>query len=712
VERGIDPVTAASLCQLTEGWIVGLRLAALSMQKGTNPEVILGGFRGDTSDFITDYLVSEVLKKQSTDMREFLLQTSILNRFNANLSDAVCYRSSTEADGSQESDREVLSTLRLISEVNNANLFLIPLGEEQGWYRYHHLFQEMLRNRLNSEYSRNQVERLHCRASHWFADHGYLDEAIGHALSANDINLAVNLVEEQSQNLLNLFDRNVLERWLSILPEEVVWMRPKLQITRAWILYRQFNITVLESVLDRIEHLIDEGKCSNGEKKVVGSHVQALRCATEYLLNANYTKVLNLSEKALRQLPETDRGARSVAFGFRALSYQALGDRKLAIRELEQIIADLSPHSPAKSQAYLSLALLHLSAGNLNRMAQVTKQMFSFAAENMEVNAMPVANYTSGFLYYEWDDLDVAEVYFQRVFDARYRANFMGGMGGALGLIRINQLRHQLEKSQELLEILRADVTKIMNADLLPWVEAAQALQDMLQGEHAAALRWARTKPEVPFADKIFNTELPIMIECRILVALGTTSELQQLQEHLLQLKLELESYHFTNHLVQVLAHLALMNQRLGNTTEALEYLEQAVAVAQPGGLVRSIVDVGPLIVPLLQQLHASDVAPNYVSKLLLAFDDDQPNVSPKKADSRSIDPDLTDLAEPLSRREQDVIRLMGRGLSNQEIAESLFISPHTVRAHATNIYAKLGVNSRARAVHKARQLGILPIDS
>ena len=263
-----------------------------------------------------------------------------------------------------------------------------------------------------------------------------------------------------------------------------------------------------------------------------------------------------------------------------------------------------------------------------------------------------------------------------------------------------------------MLEILRADVTKIMNADLLPWIEAAQAQQDMLQGEHAAALRWARSKPEGPFADKIFNTELPIMIECRILVALGTTSELQQLQEHLLQLKFELESYHFTNHLVQVLAHLALMNQLLGNSTEALEYLEQAVAVAQPGGLVRSIVDVGPLIVPLLQQLHASDVAPNYVSKLLSAFDDDQPNVSPKKADSRSIDPDLTVLAEPLSRREQDVIRLMGRGLSNQEIAESLFISPHTVRAYATNIYAKLGVNNRARAVHKARQLGILPIES
>jgi len=711
VDIGIDPVVAVGLYQNAEGWIVGLRLAALSMQSGSDPAELLNSFEGGTSDFVTDYLVSEVLDRQSQETRNFLLHTCILDRFNSNLCEAVYYGFSQETGNQPVSNSIDPSVSAFLSEIKRKNLFLIPLDYEQKWYRYHILFKKMLESQLLNYFTPEQVGWLNCQASLWFREHGYLEEAVRYAIQANDIDMAVNIVEEQSQNLLNPFDRNVLERWLSILPEEVVWMRPKLQITRAWILYRQFNITVLESVLDRIECLFEEGKCSSDEKKIIGGHVQALRCATEYLLNANYQNVMNLSEKALRVLPESDRGARSVAFGFRALSLQALGERELAIQKLEQIIADLSPHSPAKSQAYLSLALLHLSAGNLDRMAQVTKQMFSFAAENMEVNAMPVANYTSGFMHYEWDDLDAAEVYFQRVFNARYRTNFMGGMGGALGLIRINQLRHQLEKSQELLEILRADVTKIMNADLLPWIEAAQALQDMLQGEHAAALRWARSKPEVPFADKIFNTELPIMIQCRILVALGTTSEIHQLQEHLLQLKYELESYHFTNHLVQVLAHLALINQRLGNTTKALEYLEQGVTLAQPGGLVRSIVDVGPLIVPLLKQLHASDVAPNYVTQLLSAFGDDKRNTPPKKPESRTIDPDLSDFIEPLTLREEDVIRLMGRGLSNQEIADILFISSHTVRAHATNIYAKLGVNNRARAVHKARQLGILPIE-
>lgn len=711
VDIGIDPAVVVGLCQNAEGWIVGLRLAALSMQSGSDPAELLNSFSGGTSDFVTDYLISEVLDRQPEEIRKFLHHTCILDRFNLSLCEAVYYGFNKETGKPLVSDSVDPPVLALLSEIKRKNLFLIPLDYEQKWYRYHNLFKKMLESQLLNYFTPEQVGWLNCQASLWFREQGYLEEAIRYAIQANDVDLAVKIVEEQSQNLLNPFDRNVLERWLSILPEEFVWMRPKLQITRAWILYRQFNITVLESVLDRIERLFEEGKCSNDEKKVVGGHVQALRCVTEYLLSANYQNVLKLSEKALRQLPESDRGARSVAFAFRALSLQALGNRKLAIREMEQIISDLSPHSPAKTQAYLSLALLHLSAGDLNRMAQVTKQMFSFATENKEVNAIPAANYTSGFLHYEWDDLDAAEVYFQRVFDARYRANFMGGMGGALGLIRINQLRHQLNKSQELLDILRADLLKIMNADLLPWIEAAQAMQDMLQGDHAAALHWARSNPEVAFADKIFNTELPILIQCRILVELGTTSDLQQLQENLLQLKFELESYHFTNHLVQVLAHLALINQRLGNITKALEYIEQAVALAHPGGLVRSIVDARPLIVPLLQQLHASEVAPNYVSRLLSAFGDDKSNVPPKKPVPRTIDPDLTDLVEPLTRREEDIIRLMARGLSNQEIAESLFISPHTVRAHATNIYAKLGVNSRARAVHKARQLGVLLIE-
>jgi len=711
VDKGIDPAAAASLCQRTEGWIVGLRLAALSMQKGTDPEAILDGFRGDTSDFVTNYLVGEVLNQQSTGMRKFLLQTSILNRFNADLSDAVCYRSS-EADSSQGSDREDLSTSRLIREMKNTNLFLVPLDEQQDWYRYHRLFQEILRNRLDSEYSREQVKKLHYRASKWFADHGYIGDAIGHALSADDVEMAVSLVEDQSQNLLNPVDRVILEHWLSLLPSEIVWRRPKLQIARAWMLFRQWNITALDSVLGRTQSLLVEDTCTSEDNMLINGQINALRCATEYLLHSNYQLVLDLSEKALQQLPVTARGARSITYMCRTLSLQSLGQRDTAINQIEQIIADPSPQSPAKSQAYIALALLHYSTGDLPRMKRLTSQMFSFAAENKEVNALPGAHYTSGFLFYEWNDLTTAEVHFRAGFDLRYRSNFMGSISGYLGLIRLKQLQNRLDDSQELIDMLRSDMIKIMNTDLLPLMEAAQAVQNMLRGDQVAALRWARSTLDNALEDKTFIFELPILTQARILIELGTTADNQQLQQRLQEMLQEMESHHFTNRVIQILAHLALVNQRLGNTTQALELLERAVLLAQPGGFIRSFVDAGKSIVPLLEQLDMRNVAANYISKLLSAFDVNRIADLPEIHSLMAGSPDEIKGIEPLTRREDDVLRLMGRGLTNQEIANDLVISPHTVRTHATNIYAKLGVSSRARAVHKARQLGILPTES
>jgi LuxR family maltose regulon positive regulatory protein len=686
VAEDLDRTTAAGLQQRTEGWIVGLRLAALSMEGEGNRQAVLDGFAGDTNEYVLDYLVSEVLHRQPEHRQRFLLQTSILDRLCADLCDAV-----SEAEGKAGQGQVLLDELR------RANLFLIPLDEEHGWYRYHHLFQGMLKHRALLRFGRDQIQSLHCRAAAWFAAHGSVEEAIRHALSANDVELAIGLVEEQSENLLNRWDRATLERWLAMLPEGTTWRRPKLLVARGWVLFRQWCMTALESVLDQAEAMLGVGPDApaSGEQLPIQGQILALRSANEYVVHSDYERALASSERALQQLPASAGGARGIAMIFRGLSQQALGQRDLATSQLRQAVEDPSPYSPSKVQTNIGLSMVHLNAGDLVQMQQASDSFLALVEGAENPNAILGANWVSGLLHYEWNDLQAARGHFSKVYELRYHSNFMASFTSALGLARIHELQGDVEKAQQVYRSLREHTLLLSNSDLLPQLEAVQAQQWLHQGDTFSALRWARSFKREPLQDKMFKFKLPALTKVRILVAAGTRDEVRAMRSDLQRQAATLQAHRFTHRTIQVLAHLALVERRLGFSNDALDTLRRALVLGHPGGFVRSIVDAGPALVPLLEQLKERDVAPGYVAKLLAAF-------GPTTAGSREA------LPEPLTRREKEILRLMGRGLTNPEIAEELVISPHTVRTHATHIYAKLAVSNRTRAVRKARQLGIL----
>jgi len=239
--------SAALLERRTEGWIAGLHLATLWLRETNNPALLLAGFGGDTPQFVAEYLATEVLTHQPARVRQFLLQTSILNRLCAELCDAVV-------------GLPPGSSSAMLDDLDRANLFLVSLGEPGSWYRYHHLFKEMLRAALHTQASADEVAALHCRASEWFAAHGQIEDALHHALAAGDVELAIQLVEENAHGLLNRLERHTLERWLSLLPREVVWQRPRLLVAQAWLLYRQARMADLDAVLDAAESHLDSGK--------------------------------------------------------------------------------------------------------------------------------------------------------------------------------------------------------------------------------------------------------------------------------------------------------------------------------------------------------------------------------------------------------------------------------------------------------------------
>jgi LuxR family maltose regulon positive regulatory protein len=719
----LTPESIALLRQRTEGWIVGLHLAALWLHGTEDYAPILDGFQGDSARFVTEYLMAEVLAYQSPEVQDFLLRTSILDRFCARLCDALIDEGQRTEDARWTKEDEAPPSFALrhssaavgppspsqaiLDELDRQNLFLVPLDYEHGWYRYHHLFRATLRQRLHTETRPDEVRTLHRQASQWLAGHGNVEEALRHALAADDIEAAVKLVEENSQDLLNRLERYTLERWLAMLPENVVGERPRLLVAQGWLFYRQWRLRALDAVLDAAEACLNApgGAPATAEERATWGQIHTLRGVTAYMVHNDFQRSVASAERALDWLPTAEPGARSVALTFWAIAQQALGKKDTAIRQLQEALHAPAHLAPSKIQALIGLSFFHYLAADTHQLEQATDRLLALAAELNHSNAITGANWLSGLLRYEWNDLKAAAGHFSGLAEV-YGSNFAATFNSTLGLARIYQVRGELDRAQGLFDDLRGETMRLDNTDLLPPVDALQACQWLLRGDVAPALSWARSFDSGQLEESIVWFEAPSQIRTRILSAHGTTAEVRT-TVHDLDAKLKAaEARHNTRRVIQIQAHLALAYDRLGQTDDALTSLERAVVLAQPGGFIRSFVDAGPALRLLLRRLSQRGVAPDYLSQVLTAFDtvpqtESPPGTTPTPREAGTID--------LLTSREEEILHLMGEGMTNQEIANELVISLYTVKRHATNIYNKLNVSNRRQAVLTARQLGVLP---
>jgi LuxR family maltose regulon positive regulatory protein len=427
---------------------------------------------------------------------------------------------------------------------------------------------------------------------------------------------------------------------------------------------------------------------------------------TAYMVHNDFQRSLALGEQALDWLPAAERGARSVALMFRSVAQQGLGEKDTAIRQLQEAINAPAHLAPSKIQTLIGLAFVNYLDADLYQMGQATDRFLALAADLKQSNAIAGANWLSGLLRYEWNDLEAAAEHFSEVAGQRYGSNFAAILNSQLGLARICQVQGELDRAQELIDDLRRESIRLDNPDVLPSLDALQAYQWLLRGDIAMALRWARSFDSEQLAESVVWFETPSQIRTRILSALGTMAKVRRTLRDL-DVKLKAaEARHNTRWVIQILAHLALAYDRLGQTEDALASLERAIALAQPGGFIRSFVDPGPALRLLLQRLSQRGVAPGYLSQILAAFDTVPQAESPPRA---MLAPPEAGTIDPLTNREEEILHLMGEGLTNQEIANELVISLYTVKRHATNIYNKLNVSSRRQAVRAAQQLGVLP---
>jgi LuxR family maltose regulon positive regulatory protein len=712
----VDARTIAALEARTEGWIAGLQLAALAMRDHADPAGFVGAFTG-SHRFVADYLAEEVLQRQPPAVQDFLLRTSILDRLCAPLCQALAEDAgSPGTEGAQEAQRQ-------LERLDRANLFLIPLDGERRWYRYHHLFADLLRARLQQEHP-ELVRGLHGRASGWFERSGFVAEAVQHALAAGEFARAAALLEPVADPLWMGGQMATLRGWLADLPGEVLRAHPRLLIGQAAALFflASHQIGAIEAMLREAEAALGPGEPAGrapagsaaGELDHLAGRVVAIR-ASQASWQGDTRRTIALAREALERLGPDEPTWRVVALTALGMAYALRGEPGAAIPPLGE--ATRLSLGPATSYialgARLWLGIVRVVQGELGEAGALFRQGLAQVGQQGGEN-LTTANFLVGLGFwvdYERNDLETAERHLAEGVRLAGRQQWPWVLVDAYAtLARIKLWRGEGEAAGELLRRmdLHAREVECPWPWMAPRVAAAMAQACLAFGQVERAAEWAARFDLSGTDDLASSVEVQRTTAARLLVAQGRPARALNELDQLLP---GAEGHGRWGRVVEIQALRAVALEGLGQGEGALAALGRALALAEPGGYVRRFVDEGPTMQALLTRALRRGPAPAYVATLLRAFGEAVEPGPPASAQAPSATGSIAAargperLAEPLSARERDVLRLLVAGRSGPEIAGALVVAPSTVKTHLKSIYGKLDVHSRDQAIARAREL-------
>ena len=701
--RPVSDTTAASLTEKTEGWITGLRLAILSLRHQDDLDGLLAKLP-DHPHYVMEYLVGEVLSNLSPPMQQTVLSTAILDRFCASSCEAIFGRE----QGNGEAD---VGGHDFVEWVVKANLFVVPLDGQGNWFRYHHLFQQLLKRQLERNLDKAEVATLHRRASRWYAEHGFIDEALHHALKAGDLSAAAQLVEQNGRSLLNEDKWHTLEKWMAQLSDDIIQQRPKLLLANAWVSFHQFGLRAIPPILEVVEAILDDDETTQplwGEVDFFWGH--------HWYWQGQSRRSMDLLDRAVERIPKTHYLARGEAEAFWSFASQMVGRKKEAVRTLNQwFYGEQTPHPGRQFKELGSLIFIHLISGELTEAVREAQQIQDMVANSSNVYIKAWASYLQGYIYYCWNDLENAAHHFVQTVERRYSVHTRAAIDSLAGLALTYHALGEPDSARATLALLLEYAQDMNEPANLAIACSCQARLSLFQEDTASAARWLQTADLIPDASTMFYwIEVPQITQCRVLIAQGTKASLQQAEALLQAYRQQNEHQHNTRQLIDILPLQALVYHKQELVDEALATLEQAVTLAQPGGFIRPFVEPGPGLADLLNRLRSQGVAQDYIAQILAAFPIELRSEEKKSADrkpvlSKAEASNVQNLIEPLTNREHDILSLLAQGLSNKEIALQLVITPGTVAQHNHKIYQKLTVRNRQQAVIKAGELGILP---
>ena len=710
----------AALDDRTEGWIAGLQLAALSMRGRDDIGGFIRAFAGDNR-YIVDYLVDEVLQRQPEQVRSFLLQTAILDRLHGPLCDAV----TCQYEGSV-----------LLQALERGNFFVVPLDDTRQWYRYHHLFADVLAAQLRAEQP-DLVSTLHQRASVWYEQHGAAADAIRHAVAAQDFARAADLVELAVPAMSRSRQGTTLLGWLKALPNALLRARPVLSVTYAHLLLDGGELAGVEDRLRDAERWLDTAADSRVQPGAPAAAMVVMDEATFRrlpgaiaiaraglaLARSDVPQTMTYAQQALDRAPEDDHLTRGGAAGFLGLAYWTSGDLAAAHRTYAEGMASLQQAGNIADaiNGAITLAAIRIAQGRLHEAMRTYEHALQLATAQGKPVLRGTADVYVGMsgLARERDDLHAAMDHLLTSQELGEHSGFpQNRYRWRVAMARIRKAQGDLDGALDLLDAAERLYMSDFSPDVCP-IAALKTRVWLAQGRLGEAQGWARAQGLSARDELSYGREFEHITLARVLLAQYTSDrpdhsvlEAIGLLQRLLQAA---EAGERMGSVIDILVLLAVAHHVQGDIPAALLPLERALTLAKPEGYVRVFVDEGPPMAALLAQ-SAERRAQNesikvYAERLISVFPQAQ------STEHRTQDSDTPALRatlersialiEPLSVRERDVLRLLRTDLSGPEIARELIVSLSTVRTHTRNIYTKLGVTNRRAAVHRAEELDL-----
>ena len=733
---GLDLSTedVAALEERTEGWVAGLQLAALSMKGRSDIASFVKAFTG-SHVYIAEYLVEEVLQRQPEEVQAFLLQTSLLGRLNAGLCEAVL-------DERQKTDESRPSSVvrrssQILEYLEHANLFLFPLDDEGQWFRYHHLFADLLKARLRQNLTADAIAVLHQRAAAWYEQAGMAPEAMEHALAAADYSHVLRLVEKIALPMILQAYVRTVEGWLQVIPRAYIEESPRANMAFAWLNLLRGTFAQATPYLERLGTIFaapgvgDEDPALQGEWLAIQSKLLNLQ--------GKPAESRDLANRALQILPQADAHVRSMVYVNLATAYQQMLDYERAAETFQIIVRDAQARGDYVSETLgiSGQAQMVLQQGRLRLGFEIASEGIKRLEASGRATPFSATLYGElGQIHYHWHQLDQAQWYLQRSIQSSGQSGYSDPeIYKHVMLSRMFQMEGDWDASaqemQKAVDLARRIPPAMIREEIISQqvrvelaferLAAAQALLSPEGFSFEGAFRYPDlepgsgelVRPVTHPAGLLYNSALRVL-----LFQAMTKHDLVNLKRGVELAALVLAGELQCRHIPSALETLLLRSQMyaaFGDDRDSLADVARALELAEPEGFISIFIEEGEamrLLIAdcrLMIEKRSEERLLNYVDRLLEIFGKESTYRKPQMVRNQKLA--ISNLIEPLTNRELEVLRLIALGDSNRAIAEKLFITVSAVKKHTANIYGKLTVNSRTQAVARARQLGLLTVD-